>query len=358
MPNRYVSPGLKLAAIRLFEAGEMEFDAILRVVGFSKATFYRAYDIWRECGHVCKPRSPHLGRPRLLVREDINYLLELIRARPTAFLDELADLLEHNRFISLHWTTVHAALVNAGVSRKKLRKIAKERNENVRSDFRLRMSAYHIDQLGWMDEVHKDERTTRRDYGLSVRNTRAQEKQAFERGSRITGTGLLTKDGMVAISTCYGSMTAESLAHWLDESVVRFLAAYKCLFSLILGHQLPLTTPFPGTLSVIVLDNAPIHHTQIIYDTFDRWGELIIPASGLPTAHVLIGVRTEYLPPYSPDLNPIEEAFSKIKAFVRRHGDIFLMNPASLFDFRIAMEVISPDDALGYISHAGYHIDV
>ena len=36
------------------------------------------------------------------------------------------------------------------------------------------------------------------------------------------------------------------------------------------------------------------------------------------------GIRIEYLPAYSPDLNPIEEAFSKIKAFIQQNNDIFL----------------------------------
>jgi hypothetical protein len=129
------------------------------------------------------------------------------------------------------------------------------------------------------------------------------------------------------------------------------------LYSFFHFAQLPLTTPFPGPLSVIVLDNAPIHHTQEIYDTFDRWGKSLLAAycrrsSVLP----LSGVQTEYLPPYSPDLNPIEEAFSKIKSFIRRHSNIFAENPGNLFDLRLAMEIITPEDALGYISHAGYSI--
>jgi transposase len=116
-------------------------------------------------------------------------------------------------------------------------------------------------------------------------------------------------------------------------------------------------TPFPGPLSVIVLDNAPIHHTQEIYDTFDHWGESLL-AAYCPCSSVLSlsGVQTEYLPPYSPDLNPIKEAFSKIKSFVHRHSDIFTENPGNLYNLQLAMEIITLEDALRYISHAGYPI--
>lgn len=67
------------------------------------------------------------------------------------------------------------------------------------------------------------------------------------------------------------------------------------------------------------------------------------------------GVCIEYLPPYSPDLNPIEEAFSKIKAFIRRHGDVLLHEgDGLLFDLMEIMDIITEEDAIGYIMHAGY----
>jgi hypothetical protein len=67
-----------------------------------------------------------------------------------------------------------------------------------------------------------------------------------------------------------------------------------------------------------------------------------------------IGVRVEYLPPYSPDLNPIEEAFSKIKAFIRRYQDYFLASNSIIFDMYEAMSIITASDAAGYFIHAGY----
>jgi hypothetical protein len=67
------------------------------------------------------------------------------------------------------------------------------------------------------------------------------------------------------------------------------------------------------------------------------------------------GVRIEYLPPYSPDLNPIEEAYSKIKAFIRHHGKLLVREGNGLmFDLMLVMDVISSSNALGYIMHAGY----
>lgn len=67
------------------------------------------------------------------------------------------------------------------------------------------------------------------------------------------------------------------------------------------------------------------------------------------------GVHLEYLPPYSPDLNPIEEAFSKIKAFICCNQDHLSKElDGIVYDMYIAMDVIMESDAAGYIKCAGY----
>src|SRR5215469_6989117 len=58
--------------------------------------------------------------------------------------------------------------------------------------------------------------------------------------------------------------------------------------------------PYPGPNSVIVLDNAKIHHNEELIGYLQAFG-----------------IHVEFLPPYSPDLNPIETAFSVIKNFLK-----------------------------------------
>lgn len=74
------------------------------------------------------------------------------------------------------------------------------------------------------------------------------------------------------------------------------------------------------------------------------------------TADHCAGVRLEYLPPYSPDLNPIEEAFSKIKHFIRRHHMYYLATRGNgvIYDMIEVLDIITPDDAAGYFANAGY----
>ena len=64
------------------------------------------------------------------------------------------------------------------------------------------------------------------------------------------------------------------------------------------------------------------------------------------------GTDLVFLPSYSPDLNPIEEAFSKIKALVRREGA--RVREALVEAIGRALAAITPEDTAGWFAHAGY----
>jgi transposase len=97
------------------------------------------------------------GQPRTLHFDDVNYLLRLVSHWPDWFLDELQDLLKTNQFISVHYVTIYRELECAGISLKKLKKLAKERDDEKRADFIRCMAQYEPDELGFLDETSKDE---------------------------------------------------------------------------------------------------------------------------------------------------------------------------------------------------------
>ena len=65
------------------------------------------------------------------------------------------------------------------------------------------------------------------------------------------------------------------------------------------------------------------------------------------------GCELMYLPTYSPDLNPIEEAFSKLKVLLRRAGA--RTREALLEAMGRALEAVTANDARGFFEHRGYH---
>jgi DDE superfamily endonuclease len=72
------------------------------------------------------------------------------------------------------------------------------------------------------------------------------------------------------------------------------------------------------------------------------------------------GMQYEFLPPYSPDYNPIELAFSAMKYKLRRDGDYVRMAMTDLLDdelqgtLLVPLYSITPADAFGWFRHCGY----
>lgn len=102
------------------------------------------------------------------------------------------------------------------------------------------------------------------------------------------------------------------------------------------------------------MDNCSTHHgeeiRQVIEDEFGMWSS----KCGLKLFLISVGAKLVYLPPYSPDFNPIEEAFSALKAWLRRH-EAQLMERANLpvMILRAALS-ITPQMATAWFRNAGY----
>ena len=114
---------------------------------------------------------------------------------------------------------------------------------------------------------------------------------------------------------------------------------HRSFFDFVRGSLLPNLLPFDGAnpRSVVIMDNLAVHHTQEIIDLFMQAEVLLL-----------------FLPPYSPDLNPIEETVSFVKAYLRRHDTLLqtTINPVNII--KAAFNSISPDHCTSWIAHSGY----
>ena len=91
----------------------------------------------------------------------------------------------------------------------------------------------------------------------------------------------------------------------------------------------------PG--DVVVLDNLAVHKQP-----------------EAQTAIEGVGARLRFLPPYSPDLNPIELGFAKLKAFIRAARPRRFDQVVELV--AIALDLFSPQDCLNFVRHCGYRV--
>lgn len=69
---------------------------------------------------------------------------------------------------------------------------------------------------------------------------------------------------------------------------------------------------------------------------------------------VTLGAKLIYLPPYSPDYNPIEEAFSALKAFLRQHEDYASTDDSRVRLIKEGLATMRRDDIEGWFRHSGY----
>ena len=91
--------------------------------------------------------------------------------------------------------------------------------------------------------------------------------------------------------------------------------------------------------SVVVMDNASIHHVDKVVALIEEVGAIVI-----------------YLPPYSPDIMPIEECFSKVKAYLRANDPLIQVLEGSEIEDAIlsAFASVAPSDCYGWVKDCGY----
>jgi transposase len=147
------------------------------------------------------------------------------------------------------------------------------------------------------------------------------------------------RDGIIHCKIIEGSFCAETFAQFIE--------------SLLDDMQ-----PYPAPNSVIVMDNCRIHkHPQI--QALIRERSAAFHLSEILT-HGSRGMRCEFLPPYSPDYNPIELAFSYMKYNLRRNGNYVRLAMTEMSDENIliclfqALYSITPDHSRSWYHYCGY----
>jgi hypothetical protein len=82
------------------------------------------------------------------------------------------------------------------------------------------MAKYSPDEVGFLDEMSKDERTIGRRYGRSLKGTCAAKRQVFVRGRRTSMKTLLSLDGIITGTVVEGLMTKDLFLKYLEDIVV------------------------------------------------------------------------------------------------------------------------------------------
>jgi transposase len=142
---------------------------------------------------------------------------------------------------------------------------------------------------------------------------RAVCKRPGNDGGNISVVGALAAEGVIAYHAVYGAMDTERF----EDFIVRKLA------------------PKLGARDTVFMDNVRFHKADCIRAAIEKTGAKLV-----------------FIPPYSPEMNPIEEVWSFFKDLMRKAA---ARDVPTLVDALVrAMQAITTDLAKAFIKHAGY----
>ena len=310
MPAAY-SIDLRERAVRLSQELGVAETALVLVVAPATIKRWRARALK---GNLAA--SPMGGDRRSLARNeaDVCVVKETVAEKPDRTLDELVRAAKGlSRTVSR--SAMARLLTSLGFTLKKKVIVATERFtqrvEDARRSFAEVVGKLGPDSLVFIDESGVTTSMTRT-HARGIKGKRVHGRAPRNRGNVTTLIGALARDGIRALMTIEAATTGEVFQAYVQH----FLA------------------PTLKRGDVVVLDNAAVHKSAAV--------RKLIEAAG---ASVL------FLPPYSPDLNPIEMTWSKLKSILRkleaRTRDTLTVAVGQ------AMEAVTTKDVAGWFEAAG-----
>lgn len=189
---------------------------------------------------------------------------------------------------------------------------ATERDEQARSRWRAEGKQLPVDQLIFVDECGSNIALTPQ-YARAPRGERAYGKTPRNRGKNTTLIASLSLQGVGASFIVEGAVNATAFELYVEQLLVPSLQQGQ----------------------IVVMDNLRVHKSKRVQQAIEARG-----------------CRLLFLPAYSPDFSPIEETFSKLKAFLRRAEA--RTREALQEALAQSLLTVTAQDAHGWFAHCGY----
>jgi transposase len=306
---RPFSDDLRLRIHEARQAGDSTAEVAERF-GVSPAFIRRLEQRFRRTGSLAPLPGGHGPVRKLAAHEDA--LRQAVRDYPDATPAEHRDRLR----LPASRVTIWRALRRLRLTRKKKSTHAAEQDRpdvaEARRQWPEKLAGVAPEDLVFLDETGANT-AMQRTHGYAPKGQRVVAAVPFKGWEAVTFVGALTVGGVVAPWALEGAMNGEWFLAYVEQVLVPALR--------------------PGM--VVIMDNLPCHKVQ-----------------GVQEAIGAADCRLEYLPPYSPDLNPIENAFSKLKRALR---DWAARTVEGVYEgLRRFITRFSPVECLNYFHHCGY----
>jgi transposase len=246
-------------------------------------------------------------------------VLAVVEVDPDTTLAELQERLVREREIRASAGTIWALLDRCGLTFKKKSAYAAEQD---RSDVRGQREAWFEGQpdldpakLVFVDESFAATNMARL-YGRAPKGNRLRAAIPHGHWNKTTVVAAMRLSGMTAAQLLDGSINGETFLAYVRQVLVPTLS--------------------PG--DIVVIDNLSSHKSHPVREAIEA-----------------VGAKLLFLPPYSPDFNPIEKAFSKLKALLRKAAERTLEGVRNAIA-RI-LDAIKPTECANFFAAAGYDPD-
>ena len=298
------SHDLRQRVLETVQRGEGSLRQIARRFLVSLSFVVRLLQTYRRTGSI-QPQPHRGGNPAALVPEDLERLRELVRQQPDATLEELRQRLG----VACSTMTICRALKKLRLPRKKKVPRAQDQDrpdvQQRRQEFCAELAGVDPHRLVFVDECGANTAKTRT-HGRAPVGQRVSANTPGHWDS-ITLTCGLRLSGVTAALAFPGATHTD----WFENSVADVLVP-----------ELQ-----PG--DVVVWDNPKPHLSDEAVEAVEEAGARVVP-----------------LPPYSPDLTPIEEMFSKVKNAMRSAAARTTETVYAAFGS--ALHDVTPEDIAGW----------
>ena len=263
MPKAY-SEDLRWRAVWLHLVRGLSYTDVAQTLFMCEKSVQRYLALFHATGGV-DPQVQKRGPDKCLTEFELFTILQSLIIKPTSFLCEIQHQLLCSTGKWVHASTICRTIKQQGLTRKKVRTIALQQSETRRIQYMAEISLFHPDMLIWIDETGSDRRNSIRTckYGYSLRGIPAQVFQLRVGGKRISAIPILTTRGIEDVYTSTETINGERFEEFLCQ----------CL--------LPIIMPYDGVnpRSVVVLDNASIHHLARVQDIITGVGARLVSTS-------------------------------------------------------------------------------
>lgn len=295
---------------------------IAKNLNVDQSTVSRTVKLFNEQGDVTKKSYPANEGTRKLTQIDQLVILELVIDRPGIYLHELQQEIFEETGTEVDCSTICRFLSNSGFTRQKMILAAKQRCELMRAQYQLETSVYlgHPELLIFVDETGADRRDCLRRCAYGMKGIPAVARKFTFRGDRVNAICAISMDGLLDFYTTTSSVNSDKFLHFIEHALI------------------PHLQPFNGSnkRSVVIMDNATIHHQTSVVGAIQSTGALL-----------------HFLPPYSPDFNAIELAFSKVKSVLKSNESAWedMDTETAMIS---ALNTVTAEDCQAWIDHCGY----